>query len=87
MEMRGGKAIAEDLVAKKPTGKEMFMRHLAVEEVEGAEADEGGELFTTAPCLHRPSRYLVDRLRMLLLREKKSESWKRNVHILRHVSA
>ncbi|CAN0502078.1 unnamed protein product, partial [Ectocarpus sp. 8 AP-2014] len=28
LEMRGGKAIAEEQVAKKPSGKEMFLRHL-----------------------------------------------------------
>eukprot|EP00752_Nemacystus_decipiens_P008210 g7342.t1 len=34
LEMRGGKALAEDSVAKKPSGKEMFLRHLVAEEVE-----------------------------------------------------
>ncbi|CAM9654179.1 unnamed protein product [Pylaiella littoralis] len=39
-EMRGGKAVAEDLVAKKPSGKEMFVRHLVVEEVEEAQEED-----------------------------------------------
>lgn len=39
LEMRGGKAVAEDAVAKKPSGKEMFVRHLVVEEVEESHED------------------------------------------------
>ncbi|CAM9937686.1 unnamed protein product [Ectocarpus sp. 12 AP-2014] len=40
LEMRGGKAIAEEQVAKKPSGKEMFLRHLVAEEAEVAEGEE-----------------------------------------------
>lgn len=45
--MRGGKAIAEEQVAKKPSGKEMFLRHLVAEEAEVAEGEEeeNGEFF------------------------------------------
>lgn len=39
LEMRGGKVDAAEAVAKKPSGKEMFLRHLVVEEDDGP--DEG----------------------------------------------
>lgn len=42
LEMRGQKEIVADAIAKKPTGKEMFLRHLVVEEEEDeGEGDEG----------------------------------------------
>lgn len=45
VEMRRGKALAEDAVAKKPSGKELFLCHLVAEEEDEVD-DEGKKLFS-----------------------------------------
>lgn len=51
--------MAEDSVAKKPSGKEMFLRHLVVEEVEET-VEEDGER-APIPCHAMPGSINHDR--------------------------
>ena len=41
LEIRGDKAIAAEAIAKKPSGKDMFLRHLVTEDED--DDDEDGE--------------------------------------------
>lgn len=70
LEMRGGKAVLADAVFKKPSGKEMFLRHLVAEEEElEAGAHEGKRCCCCAfgSVLGSDFFFLVARVRLILL--------------------